>query len=116
MAQIIFPSNPTQIVGASLEATNDAMKILVVSQKLADGTAPAGKIKKKILSDGSENQLFGSHSMLAGMIRKIKKYNKDTQVDALVLDDNEDGTPATGTITFAGTSTEAGNCWAGSQP
>ena len=108
MAQIIFPSNPTQIVGASLEATNDAMKILVVGQKLADGTAPAGKIKKKILSDGSENQLFGSHSMLAGMIRKIKKYNKDTQVDALVLDDSVDGTAATGTITFDGTSTEAG--------
>lgn len=108
MSQIIFPSNPTQIVGASLAATNDAMKILVVGQKLADGTAPAYKIQKKILSDGSEDSLFGSHSMLAGMIRKIKKYNKDTQVDALVLEDVVNGTAASGSIVFDGTATEAG--------
>lgn len=108
MSQIIFPSNPTQIVGASLAATNDAMKILVVGQKLATGIAPANKIRKKILSDGSENQLFGSHSMLAGMVRKIKQYNKDTQVDALVLDDNENGTAAKAEITFAGTATSTG--------
>lgn len=108
MSQIIFPSNPTQIVGASLAATNDAMKILVVGQKLAAGIAPVNKIKKKILSDGSENQLFGAHSMLAGMIRKIKQYNKDTQVDALVLDDSLEGSAATGSIKFSGTATAAG--------
>lgn len=108
MAQIIFPSNPTQIIGASLEATNDAMKILVVGQKLSTGTAPAGKITKKILSDGSEDQLFGARSMLAGMIRKIKKYNKDTQVDALVYEDNGDGTAASATVTFTGPSTSTG--------
>lgn len=108
MSQIIFPSNPTQIVGASLAATNDSMKILVVGQKLAAGTATAERIQKKILSDGSEDVLFGSHSMLAGMIRKIKQYNKDTQVDALPLDDDSEGLAATCDITFTGTATKEG--------
>lgn len=106
MSQIIFPSNPTQIVGDSLNATNDEMKILVVGQKLAAGSAQANSIVKNILSN--EDNLFGSHSMLAGMIRKIKQYNTDTRVDALVLDDNSNGNAATGSIVFTGTATSNG--------
>ena len=108
MSQIIFPSNPTQIVGDSLEATNDEMKILVVGQKLEAGTAAANKIKKNILLASEADSLFGSHSMLAGMIKKIKQYNTDTRVDALVLDDNSNGTAAVGSIAFSGTATDSG--------
>lgn len=109
MASVVNqPKVNVNIVPATTDISNVAQRILFVGQKTATGTAIAGALNENILNDNSEDTLFGANSQLAGMIRAAKKLNQVTRMDAIALDDNGAGVPATGTITLTGTATEAG--------
>lgn len=97
------------IVGAQTVVPNSAQKILLVGQKTT-GSAVALEIEENISSSGNpEDALFGADSMISDMIRTIKSVNKVNQIDVLVLEDLLAGTARQLTMTFTGTSTEAGS-------
>jgi len=87
---------------------NVPQKILFVGQKLAAGSATAGVLVENIANGGAEDALFGAKSMIAAMVRAAKAENKETQMDAIPLDDAGAGVQATGTIAFSGTATAVG--------
>ncbi|MEK0324944.1 MAG: hypothetical protein QQN63_04500, partial [Nitrosopumilus sp.] len=102
-----FPSVTFNIVAPQSLAGVTAHKVLVVGQQLT-GTAVAGELQQNIGTAGEEDALFGARSHIAGMIREFRRINKDTQVDALALDDDGGATAATSVVTFVGTPTAVG--------
>lgn len=100
------PKITFSVIGAEVEVGAAPQQVLVVGQKLAAGAAVAGQLVQSIQNDGSEDTYFGEKSMLAGMVRKFKKVNKVTRIDAIAVDDVSEGTKASGKIIFAGEATE----------
>jgi len=81
---------------------------LIVGQKLGTGTAVAG-VPVLVSGDGSAaDGLFGSGSMLAGMVAAFRKNNLTTTLWVNPLDDNAVGVAATLDITVTGAATAAG--------
>lgn len=85
----------------------EVQKILFVGQKTVSGSAAPDSLVQKIGNENEQDTLFGKQSMLAGMVRAAKGYNKATQMDALVLEDNG-STFAAGDFAITGTATETG--------
>ena len=83
-------------------------RILAIGQKVPAGTATAGELVTSIQNDNSWDTSFGANSMLAGICRNIRKINTTTTLDAIPLDDNGSGVPATGSFAITGTATETG--------
>lgn len=83
-------------------------RVLVIGQKVPAGTATAGELVTNIQNDSAWDDLFGSNSQIAGMIRKFRELNTDTNLDAISLDDDGAGVAATGAFVFTGTATEDG--------
>lgn len=83
-----------------------SQKVLIVGQMLS-GTKTAGTLVEDIQNDSSWEDYFGSHSMLAGMVRRFKSINTDTQIDALPLADNGSGTASSASIKTTGAETVA---------
>ena len=77
-------------------------KILFVGSQLAAGSAASGALSQNIGNDGAEDGLYGEASPLAAAIRRARRRNPETQIDAIGLDDNGGTTDATGTVTFTG--------------
>ena len=106
MTTVSFPKVTTTISGAVVEVANEPQKILVVSQKIAAGTAVSGALNENIQADA--NTLAGIKSIGAEVIRAVRSVNEDTRLDVIFLDDAV-GTPATGSVDFTGsTATESG--------
>lgn len=82
-------------------------KILVIGQRLTAGTVAAG-VPSRILSAAQAEDAFGRGSMLSAMLAALKAANTYTECWAVAQDDNNAGVAATGTITLAGSPTEAG--------
>lgn len=82
-------------------------KILVVGQKLAAGTAPAGA-PIKITSGDQGIQSFGRGSMLAAMVAAFLSANPTAEMLAYPVEDNAAGVAATRTVTLTGPATAAG--------
>jgi phage tail sheath gpL-like len=82
-------------------------KLLVMGQKLSTGIATENVPVQITSYDAAELQ-FGRGSQLAEMFRALKANDKFTPTWALPQVDNAAGVAATGTLTFAGTPTEAG--------
>jgi len=82
-------------------------KLLIVGQQNG-GTAVSGALTQNIGSDGSEDAFFGADSPLAAAIRRARRRNGETQIDAIGLDDAGGGTAATGACVFTGAATEDG--------
>lgn len=91
------------VSGASVQP----MKMLVVGQKLSDGSAPALTVKR-VTSVEQGRALFGKGSMLARMIGDVKNANKVTDLYAIAVDDAASGSAATATVTITGTAGESG--------
>lgn len=91
-------------------------KILVLGQRLSTGSVAAG-MATRMLSAAQAEDAFGRGSMLSAMLAALKAANSYTECWALALDDNGAGVVATGTVTFAGSPTEAGtiNLYIGGQ-
>jgi phage tail sheath gpL-like len=103
------PSVTLQIIPASQLAGVQEQKVLIVGQKLASGTAPAGDLIQDHPNDGSENTLFGQRSHLAGLVREFKKLNKRTRLDIIPLADDGAAVKATAVATVTGPATETGS-------
>lgn len=80
--------------------------VLLAGQKLAAGSATAGQIYA-IASDAEAVALFGAKSQLRQMVRRYKDFDPLTEVFAC-SSAADSGTQATGSITWTGTATEAG--------
>lgn len=107
MTQISYPTVTTTISGAVVAVAQQPQKILIVSQKLAAGTAVSGAINENIQLNA--DTLAGVGSLGAEMVRAVRALNQVTQVDAIFLSDNGSGVAATGSIAFTGTATESGS-------
>lgn len=80
---------------------------LLVAQKTSAGSATAGQVY--LITSGDEAvALFGAKSQLAQMCAAYKSVDSLTSLYAIALSDAGAGVPAAGSITVAGTATEAG--------
>lgn len=104
-----YPNVSINILSASTTVSNAAQKILFIGQKTSAGTATERTLITDIQNDNSWDTLFGSNSMLAGMIRTARKYNTVSQFDAIALEDDGSAVQATATIDLTGTSTTSGD-------
>lgn len=88
---------------------------LLIGLRLAAGSV-AEAVPTQITSKTHGETYFGHGSQLAQMIEAYKDANPYTELWAIALDEGA-GVNATGTFTFAGTSTEAGNvyCYIGGE-
>jgi len=83
---------------------------LFIGQRLAAGSV-AAETPVMVSSASKAETYFGHGSMLAQMIEKYKAANPYTEAWAIALDDEGAGVAATGTFTFSGSATEAGNIY-----
>jgi phage tail sheath gpL-like len=96
----------TRAVTAPSEVPETA---LVIGQGLAAGTV-SEDTPTLVESTAAGETYFGHGSQIAGMIEAFKATNPYTELWAISMDD-EAGTKATGTITFSGTASAAGNVY-----
>jgi len=95
-------SNP--IVTASLRPDSVAAgltpeRLLIVGQVTSSATAPVDELVVNILNDGAEAALFGADSPLCAAVRRARKVNPRTQIDAIpVTGAPPSATPAGATI------------------
>lgn len=83
-------------------------KILVVAQQGATATAASGALTTNILNDGAEDALYDPDSPIATAIRRMRRRNQETQIDAIGIDDDGSAVDATGTFVITGPATEDG--------
>ena len=102
-----FPDVTAALRAAGVTAGLTPERLLFVGQ-MRTGTATSGDLQLNILSDKSEDTLFGSDSPIATAIRRARLINGETQFDAIGLDDNGAGVAATGDFTVTGAATEDG--------
>ncbi|HAT7493408.1 TPA: phage tail protein [Raoultella ornithinolytica] len=88
-------------------APAQSRKIIVIGQQSATGTAMA-LTSNRITSDGTADQLYGKGSMLAGMLKILRKANSYTEVWAMGLADIAAGAAAKSELTVTGPATAAG--------
>ena len=88
-------------------APAQSRKIIVIGQQSATGTA-AVLTQNRITSDGTADQLYGKGSMLAGMLKTLRKANSYTEVWAMGLADIAAGAAAKSDLTISGPATAAG--------
>ncbi|MEI7145097.1 phage tail sheath subtilisin-like domain-containing protein [Pectobacterium brasiliense] len=82
-------------------------KILVIGQQLATGTA-AALTQNRITSDSTADNLYGRGSMLAEMLKTLRKGNSYTETWAMGIEDLAAGNAGTAEVTITGTATAAG--------
>lgn len=104
MTVILQPKVTINILGANTVVPNDDQKILFVGQQTT-GSSDSGTLIEDI-QENTEGALFGPSCMLSAMLRNARNENRVNRFDAIVLDDNGSGVPATGTMTTVGTATE----------
>lgn len=88
-------------------APAQSRKIIVIGQQSPTGTATA-LTSSRITSDGTADQLYGKGSMLAGMLKTLRKANSYTEVWAMGLADIAAGAAAKSDLTISGPATAAG--------
>ncbi|EMX0849587.1 phage tail sheath subtilisin-like domain-containing protein [Pluralibacter gergoviae] len=88
-------------------APAQSRKIIVIGQQGATGTA-APLTQNRITSDGTADQLYGKGSMLAGMLKILRKANSYTELWAMGIGDISAGAAASATLSVTGTATAAG--------
>ena len=88
-------------------APAQSRKIIVIGQQSPTGTATA-LTSNRITSDGTADQLYGKGSMLAGMLKTLRKANSYTEVWAMGLADIAAGAASKAELTITGPATAAG--------
>ncbi|HIH9672214.1 TPA: phage tail sheath subtilisin-like domain-containing protein [Klebsiella pneumoniae] len=88
-------------------APAQSRKIIAIGQQSATGTATA-LTSNRITSDGTADQLYGKGSMLAGMLKTLRKANSYTEVWAMGLADIAGGAVAKAELAITGPATAAG--------
>lgn len=113
MANSAIPAN-IDVPGAYIQTKyvangiqqND-MRNLIIGQKLTNGTAVSLK-PYKITADGEIEKLAGVGSHLASLVNAFRAVNKTQELTILALDDNAEGSQATGSIEFTKKATNVG--------
>ncbi len=83
--------------------------VLIMGQKLASGTQPAGEVVFIPGDHGdAASELFGAGSQLHEMIVEFRRGNKTSTLYAVAADDAGGSAKASLTRTFSGTATKAG--------
>jgi phage tail sheath gpL-like len=95
--------NSRAITGLNLFQT----RLLIITPRLSSGTVPE-KTLTLVNSSEEGKKFIGQGSVGANMIKAIKDNGYNVQCYFISLDDDSDGTAATGTITVSGTATENG--------
>lgn len=98
------PSVTINLVPANETVSTGPQKVLIIGQKLTEGTASAGVLVEDIGNDNSWDDLFGDQSMIASMVRAFRRINKVTRLDAIPVADAT-GTNASAAVSFSGTAT-----------
>lgn len=104
---IRYPGAYIEIDGSQAGLGDDIPAVLIVGQKLATGTAPAGEILRTSGVQDAINKA-GSGSNLAQMVERYRSIDKVLDLYILPYADNPAGVQATGTITVTAAPTEAG--------
>ncbi|EHW6509105.1 phage tail protein, partial [Salmonella enterica] len=94
--------NSQALEGASAQSR----KILVMGHAVSSGSADALSLTR-ITSDSQADQLYGKGSMLAEMLRMLRRANTYTETWAMPVAAPE-GAAAKATLTVQGAATEAG--------
>lgn len=77
-----------------------AYKVLLIGQRQTVGQVAAG-VLQRILSPDHAEQAFGMGSMLAAMFKGFKTANRMMETWAIALNDDAEGTAATGLLSLA---------------
>ncbi|TCW05566.1 phage tail sheath gpL-like [Raoultella sp. BIGb0138] len=88
-------------------APAQSRKIIVIGQQNATGTA-AALTSNRITSDGTAEQLYGKGSMLAEMVKTLRKGNSYTELWAMGMADIAAGNAAKAELAITGPATDAG--------
>ncbi|WP_028294287.1 phage tail sheath subtilisin-like domain-containing protein [Oceanobacter kriegii] len=96
----------TELAGA----TSTEFKMLVIGQRLSNGTQSAG-VPVLVTDPSRAAMLFGRGSMLHGMVAAALNASTTVEMWAVALDDLEAGTAATGTMVVDSAATEAGTLY-----
>ncbi|MBJ7537165.1 phage tail sheath subtilisin-like domain-containing protein [Marinomonas transparens] len=88
-------------------ASSTMFKVAVAGQRLASGSQAAG-IPVRVTDPSQAMALFGQGSMLAAQCEAFLNANTDTEMWAIALDDDTNGTAAVGSITVATAPVSAG--------
>ena len=107
MSSVKFPDVTAALRAAGVTAGLTPERLLFVGQ-MRIGTANSGELQLNILSDKSEDTLFGADSPIATAIRRARLINGETQFDAIGLTDNAGGVAATSTFVITGPATAGG--------
>jgi len=105
-----YPGAYVEIDGSLAGLGSDLPIVLLVGQKLATGTAPAGEI---VRLSGVQDAIdkAGAGSMLAQMAARYRKADETFDLFMLPYADNPAGVAATGTLTVTAPATEAGTLY-----
>ena len=105
-----YPGAYIEIDGSQAGLGNDLPIVLLVGQKLATGTAPAGEI---VRVSGVPDAIAkaGAGSMLAQMAAAYREADETFDLFLLPYADNPAGVAATGTLTVSSAATDAGTLY-----
>lgn len=102
-----YPGAYINIDGSQAGLGGDIPGVLLVGQKLATGTAPAGEIVR-LASDPDAVAKAGAGSMLAQMAARYRKIDKTLDLYMLPYADNAAGVQASAPLTVTGVPTANG--------
>lgn len=100
------------LVKADTEVGVSAQRMLLIGQMTEEGTAKEKTLIKDIGNDNSWESLFGSSSVLAGMIRQARKLCSYCQyqvaIDAIGVKDAGEAVASVGSVKFTGEVSKTG--------
>ncbi len=102
-----YPGAYIEIDGSAAGLGGDIGAVLIVGQKLASGTAPAGEITM-VASVQDAKTKAGAGSMLAKMVERYRAIDPSLDVYMLPYADLVAGVQATGTLTVSAAPTASG--------
>ncbi len=109
MTQISAPDVTVVRISSKPLAGVTNQKLLLVGQKTSAGSAGDGEFIPNIGNDVDIwNSFGGENSMIVAMIRRVRKVNPESELDAIFLADDGSATASTGALVIGGTATEAG--------
>lgn len=102
-----YPGSYIEIDASAAGLSGDIGTVLIVGQKLASGSAPAGEIT--LVSGVHDARVkAGAGSMLAKMVERYRAIDPSLDVYMLPYSDNAAGVQATGTLAVTGVADAAG--------
>lgn len=106
-AALRYPGVYVEIDGSQAGLGGDIPAVLLVGQKLASGTAPAGEVVRLAGVEDVKTKA-GAGSMLAQMAERYRAIDPALDLYMLPYADNPAGVAAEGTITVTAASTDSG--------